>query len=266
VRAAGRVVLGGTFDHLHVGHEALLGAAFRAGRTVAIGLTTEAFLRARPKPGASRLQSYATRRRALARWLGDRYPRSRWAIVPISDRFGGSTGPGVRALVVSAETVAGGRAVNAERTRLGRRPVPVLVVPLVLADDLRPVSSRRVRAGEIDRDGHRVGRIRVALGASGADVAPARRGIRRAFPRATVRVVRPVGPTRSALRGALPGEEFGVRVRARGRARREVGLASPEVALPPVVVLAPTPARLADAVAAAIRRPDRDKRFTRRGR
>jgi pantetheine-phosphate adenylyltransferase len=271
VPGAGRIVLGGTFDHLHVGHEALLGAAFRAGRRVAIGLTSEAFLRARPKPGAERLQPYPARRRALARWLAKRYPRSRWTIVPISDAFGGSTGAGVRALVVSAETVGGGRAVNAERVRLGRRPVPVLVVPLVLADDLRPVSSRRIRSGEIDPAGRRRTAIRLGLSVGvPADAGPARRGVRRAFRRAIVRVVRPKPrgrvPMRTALRAALAGAEIAVAVRPAGADRREIALASREVALPARTVRAPSPRRLEEAIASMIRPPGRPKRFRRPGR
>lgn len=199
----GRVVLGGTFDRFHAGHEALLRTAFVLGRTVAIGLTSERFLADHPKPRGQAIAPQATRRRSLARWLRQNYPGARWSIVPIDDPFGGSVGDGVDALVVSADTLRGGRAVNRERVRRGRRPVPLFVVPVVLADDLEPLSSRRIRAGEVDRHGHRRSRIAIGLAlADAVDRRPVERGILRAFPSArlaasSLRV--PSRPSRSAL-------------------------------------------------------------------
>ncbi len=244
------VVLGGTFDHLHVGHEALLGTAFRAGRRVSIGLTTDGYLAAHPKPAATRIATYAVRRRRLVRWLAARYPRSRWTVVPIADAFGGSVEEGVDALVVSAETVGGGQAVNEERKRRGRRPVPVLVVPLVLADDLQPVSSRRVRSGAIDRWGRRLSPIEIAVEANDPhDRPPVERAIRRAFPRARVR-----SSARASARGPV---ELTVAVRADRTPARWISVASDAVRLPPVPVDGRTPAALARGVERVLRRSRR---------
>jgi pantetheine-phosphate adenylyltransferase len=242
VAAGGRVVLGGTFDRLHRGHEALLATAFRAGRRVAIGLTTDRYLSRHPKPRAERMQSYAARRRRLAAWLLARYPRDRWTISPISDAFGRSIGPGVGALVVSADTIEGGRAVNAERARLGRRPVPVWVVPLVLADDLEPVSSRRVRAGAIDRDGRRISPIRVHMAVRRrSDRSPVLRAVRDSFPRARVVADR----ARAALE---------IVVRDAGPDRRAIRIRSRAITLAPVRVRAANPAVLARELTALLRR------------
>lgn len=242
-------VLGGTFDRLHVGHAALLGAAFAAGRQVSIGLTTDAFVGRSGKPAAERLQPYATRRRALVRWLRRHFPRRRYRIVPLEDTFGRSVGPGIGVLVVSAETAAGGRAVNAERRRRGRRPVPIVTVPLVLADDLRPVSSRRIRAGEIDRRGRRVGPISAGIAtADPSDRAAAARAVRRAFPRARVHAV-PVGPGRADSARALAaraarGLELGLGVVRRPGGGWSVAERSRAVALDPRVIPGRKPAAL----------------------
>jgi cytidyltransferase-like protein len=218
----GRAVLGGTFDHLHAGHAALLSAAFRAGRSVAIGVTTDRYLAEHPKPAGGRLQSYATRRRALVRWLVRHYPGRSWRTSPLSNRFGRSVEPGVDVLVVSVDTVGGGRAVNAERRRRGRPVVPVVVVPVVLADDLGPISSRRIRSGAIDRDGRRRSPIRIGLGVSDpADAPPAIRAIRTAFPTARVRVAKVPRPgserspnrlARQLARRAIEGRELALGV------------------------------------------------------
>lgn len=219
MRRYGRVVLGGTFDRFHAGHEALLRVAFGLGRAVAIGVTTRAFLAAHPKPRGQAIAPEGLRRRALARWLRQNYPGRRWTIAPLDDRFGGAVREGVDALVVSADTVEGGRAVNRERGRRGRRPVPLIVVPIVLADDLRPLSSRRIRSGEVDREGHRRSRIDIGLAVGDeGDRPPATRALRRAFPRARAVTV--------GWRGPRPGSLGAVdRLASRARARSELVVA-----------------------------------------
>ncbi len=227
----GLVILGGTFDRLHRGHEALLETAFSLGRTVAIGVTTDAFLAAHPKPRAGRLQPFRLRRAAVARWVARHHPGRPVRIVPLADRFGGSLDPEVDALVVSAETAEGGRAVNRERARRGLGPVPVAVVPLVLADDLRPVSSRRIRAGEIDRAGRR--RTPLPVVVSVPDLATrtwAARAVRRAFPTARFRF-RGAGATGRPV-GTPPGT-LRVTLRPVGTNDWSVGIRTAEVVLHP---------------------------------
>jgi pantetheine-phosphate adenylyltransferase len=180
-------VLGGTFDHLHVGHHALLSTAFRVGDGVGIGLTTDRFVASRPKPLPTRIQPFSVRRAALVRWVRRNYLGRRWWLVAIEGPFGRSIEPGVDALVVSPETLAGGRAVNRERRRLGRRPVALVRVPLALADDLEPVSSRRIRAGTIRPDGRRLSPIRILVTTSDPrERAIVERAVRRVFPRARI--------------------------------------------------------------------------------
>jgi len=235
------VALGGTFDRLHVGHEALLSTAFRLGGTVTIGVTSSEYLARHPKPGRQAIQPEGTRRRALRRWLRDRYPPSRFRVAPLRDGFGGSVEAGVDALVVSAETVAGGRAVNRERRRLGRPPIPVVVVPLVLADDLEPVSSRRIRSGAIDREGHRRAPISVGLATLDAVTrAGAERAVRAAFPRVRLRPIDPratasrsAGLARRLAGRALRGNDLGLALVPLGPRAWLVALHGPHVALTP---------------------------------
>jgi cytidyltransferase-like protein len=228
VRARGHAVLGGTFDHLHLGHATLLSSAFRVGRSVSVGLTTDRYVAAHPKPLGDRIQSYATRRRALTRWIDRHYRGRTYRVSPLENRFGRSVEEGVDVLVLSADTLSGGRAVNAERRRLGRPLIPLEVVPVVLADDLRPISSRRVRAGEVDRQGRRRSPIEVGVGVGDRrDLASVVRAVRAVFPAARVRIAssggspaaqRPVEQARSLARRAIRGRELalGVARSARG--------------------------------------------------
>ncbi|MGI0055056.1 MAG: pantetheine-phosphate adenylyltransferase [Thermoplasmata archaeon] len=185
-------VLGGTFDRLHVGHRSLLRTAFASARNVAIGLTTDIYLASHAKPAGDRIQSYATRRRVLLRWLRTEFPSARWKVVPLANGFGRSIEPGFDVLIVSGETLAGGQRVNAERKRRGLRPLRIVCAPTVQADDLRPVSSRRIRAGTIDRNGRRLAPIRIRLNIPrGGSLSEWRAALRTVFPRG--RFVRAAG-------------------------------------------------------------------------
>lgn len=158
-----RVVLGGTFDLLHAGHEALLGAAFEgAPAQVVIGLTTDRFAReARPQVNA-----YAVRERNLRRFLTARKWR-RAQIQPIDDPFGPADDlPDLDVLVVSAERMAVAVALNESRAAKGLPTLTIRTVAMVLAQDGLPISSRRIRAGVIDRTGKRVRPLRVFVGSS----------------------------------------------------------------------------------------------------
>ncbi|MGP8073819.1 MAG: pantetheine-phosphate adenylyltransferase [Thermoplasmata archaeon] len=263
------VVLGGTFDRFHAGHEALLATAFRVGARVSVGITSDRFLAAHPKPSAAGIQPYTTRARAVRRWVSLRFPGRIWAVVAINDGIGGAAAEGVDALVVSRETISGGRAVNAERRRLGRAAVPLVVVPLVLAEDLRPVSSRRIRAGEIDGRGRRRVRLSIGLGVEDDRDRPvAIRAIRRAIPRSTV--TWEPGPARlpstSSARakalatGALRDHDLSVGVARRSPRGWALVERSREIVLSPRELATTGSAALGRAVEALVR-PARAKRL-----
>ena len=212
------VVLGGTFDRLHIGHQTLLRVAFRQNGLVAIGLTTDRYLRGHPKAGRERIAPYATRRRRLRAWLLREFRGRPWSVVPLDDRFGRSISPGVRLLVASVETRHGVRAVNRERRRRGLPTLRTILVPMVLADDLRPVTSTRVRDGTIDANGRRLSPIRVGIWGSNRELVSAvYRAARRVFRQARVRSAlprtslpsRPAEQARRWSHGALAGHDLG---------------------------------------------------------
>lgn len=245
-----RVILGGTFDRLHVGHEALLGTAFRVGREVAIGLTTDAYLAKSRKPARRLIATFVARRRTLSRWLRSRFPGRRWTILPLEDRYGRAAEEDAEALVVSADTLGGGRAVNRERTRRGHRPLDLVVVPIALADDLAPVSSRRIRSGEIDRAGHRRGAISVALGVARVDDRPAAvRAVRRAFPRARLAL----RATLSGPRTREPRPELTILLGPREGNGWRVRVSGARLKLPPRLLRGRRPAELEGGLLALLR-------------
>jgi inosine/xanthosine triphosphatase len=156
-----RVVLGGTFDVLHAGHEALLRAAFE-GRpdAVVIGLTTDRFA----KESRTRVNPYTLRERNLKRLLAAKKWRHA-RIEPIDDPFGPADDlPDLDVLVVSAERQPVAVALNEARIGKGLRALGIRTVPMVLAQDGLPIASRRIREGVIDRRGRRVKPLQVFVG------------------------------------------------------------------------------------------------------
>jgi pantetheine-phosphate adenylyltransferase len=146
------VATGGTFDKLHRGHKALLSKSFEVGQKVVIGVTSDAFaLRERKRP----LQRYPERVRHLRRYLNGHYPGRAYMISKLEDYFGpGIASPEVEAIVVSSETAKRVVLANRLRAAKGFRPLKVVTVDFVLAEDGRPISSTRIRAGEINEVGH----------------------------------------------------------------------------------------------------------------
>jgi cytidyltransferase-like protein len=145
------VATGGTFDHLHLGHEALLRKSFEVGDEVVIGVTSDEFVR---REGKVPDLSYQERVRELTAFLNGEFPGRRFIISELHDNFGpGIASPEVEAIVVSPETAAKVPIANSLRAEKGFRPLDVVVADWVLAKDGKKISSTRIRRREIDREG-----------------------------------------------------------------------------------------------------------------
>jgi len=148
-----KVAVGGTFGRLHSGHLHLLEKAFDVGDEVIIGLVTDELLKRYPKE--HRIASYAYRKTQLLRCLSTLGVAPRASIVPLNDAYGPTTTDGsIEALVVSRETDYRSREINDLRIARGLKPLIVVVVEMVLAEDRLPISTTRIERAEIDRDGH----------------------------------------------------------------------------------------------------------------
>jgi pantetheine-phosphate adenylyltransferase len=145
------VATGGTFDHIHKGHIALLTKSFEVGETVVIGVTSDAFAR---REGKNPDQSYEERLGALEELIHNRFPGREYIIAKLDDFFGpGIASPEVQAIVVTKETAPRVPIANALREAKGYPPLDVVVIDYVLAFDSNLISSTRIRKGEIDTEG-----------------------------------------------------------------------------------------------------------------
>jgi pantetheine-phosphate adenylyltransferase len=148
------VGVGGTFDELHKGHRALLIKAFEIGKRVMIGVSSDRFVIRMGKPHLT--ASYEERTRDLRRSLNDLGVLPRAEIIPIDDAYGGvllSKKP-IEALVVSKETQPVALKINEKRKELGIEPLEIVVINMVPSENHQAISTTRIRAGEIDREGH----------------------------------------------------------------------------------------------------------------
>ena len=146
------VGVAGTFDMLHRGHKALLRKAFEVGDLVIIGLTTDEFA---AKMKNHEVAPYKERLAELQAFLMEEGVLDRAEVVAINDPYGPAIWDGgFEALVVSEETAPRAEEINAIRARRGLKPLELVVIPMVKAENGKPISTTRIRAGEIDREGH----------------------------------------------------------------------------------------------------------------
>jgi len=147
------VLVGGTFDEFHKGHQALIMKAFEVGERVMIGLSSDQLARELRKNHD--IASYEQRLNELRDFLRGAEVFDRAKIVPLDTPYGITLSTTVaEALVVSKETESVGMTINRKREAKGLRPLELVVIDMVPAEDYIPISTTRIRHGEIDREGH----------------------------------------------------------------------------------------------------------------
>ncbi|MFP4002091.1 MAG: pantetheine-phosphate adenylyltransferase [Thermoplasmata archaeon] len=154
-----KVIVGGTFDHLHIGHEELLRTAIQEGKTT-VGLVSDEMLEDW-KPEVD--NSYEERKRELEEFLSI---YEGWKIVKIDDPYRKAVDGDFDVLVVSYETRERGEEINDMRGKKGKKPLDIIEVEPVLAEDLLPIKSSRIRQGEINNEGERLKSVKVHLGST----------------------------------------------------------------------------------------------------
>jgi len=147
------VLVGGTFDEFHKGHRALIMKAFEVGERVMIGLSSDQLARELRKN--HEVTSYEQRLVELRNFLRTQDVFDRAKIVPLDTTYGITLSTTIaQALVVSKETEPVGTTINKKRKASGLRPLELVVIDMVPAEDCIAISSTRIRHGEIDREGH----------------------------------------------------------------------------------------------------------------
>jgi len=148
-----KIAVGGTFDKLHKGHKTLLDKAFEVGDKVVIGLSSDDFVSKMGKPHET--APYIERRKELEDCLEELGLGERAEIVILNDPYGLTiSDKGLQTLIVSEETQKTAEKINEKRHKIGLPPLVIIAVNMVPAENNTPISTTRIRSGEIDRNGH----------------------------------------------------------------------------------------------------------------
>jgi len=156
-----RVIVGGTFETLHEGHKKLLRLALSKGRQVYIGLTSDRFARKGKNYGCS---AFSSRKKRLERFLGKELARV--TIFKIDDAYGPTLREDFDAIVVSEETKGRAEEINRIRRSRGLKPLEIISIPILNAEDLKKISCERIKTGVIDKFGMRRKPVAIALGST----------------------------------------------------------------------------------------------------
>jgi pantetheine-phosphate adenylyltransferase len=148
-----KVVVGGTFEYLHDGHKAILSKAFEVGDRVLVGITSDQMQLRKDSTGVPPLKD---RRAVLEKWLTSTGLKKGAEVVVISDPFGPALDDSeLEAIIVSPETRKRAKELNQLRVSRGLNKLKIIEIPFVLAEDGLPISSLRIKYGEIDVHGRR---------------------------------------------------------------------------------------------------------------
>jgi pantetheine-phosphate adenylyltransferase len=148
-----KVAVGGTFDQLHRGHITLLIKAFEVGKTVEIGLCSDQFVERMGKPHMT--APYLERLNDLENFLKALGLNKKAEVVPLNDSFGtAATKKSIDALIVSEETKNVATKINEKRLKAGLPLLTIVSINMVQAENCSPISTTKIRKGEIDREGH----------------------------------------------------------------------------------------------------------------
>jgi pantetheine-phosphate adenylyltransferase len=150
-------LVGGTFNQFHRGHEQLLLAAYKTGNAVVIGITSDQYA----KSHKNIMISYKSRMGQVEKFM-EKLTKN-YEIHPLDTVFGNTLEVNDAELVVSPETYTSAVRINEKRASMGKRPLKIVKIPFVLAEDLFPISSTRIINGEITRTGKRKKPINISI-------------------------------------------------------------------------------------------------------
>ena len=147
------IILGGTFDHFHKGHEGFITLAFSIGKKVTIGLTQKNLHK--NKCLSQTIEGYSMRKKSLLDYLRKNKWTKQTKIIPISDIYGTTLiDKDIDAIIVSSATYNNAVKINKKREEKQYPKLKIIIAPNILGNDKKIITSERIRKGEINKDGY----------------------------------------------------------------------------------------------------------------
>ena len=135
---------------MHAGHMRLFSAALSQCDHLEVWMTTDTLAALKSRL----IQSWEIRRTAILDWADENAP-DRVSVHPLEDAVGpAETRRDVTAIACTSETTSGCEAINRSRVEFGLKPLSLIEVEHLTDPNGEVVSSSRIRAGDVDRDGN----------------------------------------------------------------------------------------------------------------
>src|SRR5258705_3785376 len=137
-------VLGGTFDHFHLGHQKLLDAAFEQSHFVTIGIAASNLFQ--HKLLAEHIEAYDIRESTLKKYLTQKGFSNRCAIIPLTDIFGTTLQEkDIDAIFATEDNRKNVDLINSKRKENNFPELEIISVSFVKSADGDVISSERIR-------------------------------------------------------------------------------------------------------------------------
>ncbi|MHA1230539.1 MAG: phosphopantetheine adenylyltransferase [Candidatus Helarchaeota archaeon] len=153
MKAFKKVGVAGTFAQFHIGHESLLKTAFKLGELVVVAITSDEMVK--NKILSEKIPKFESRKQNMIKYLEKHGFLKHAQIVKLEDKYGTAiTDKEQDAIVVSEDTYKVAEEINKIRRERALPPLTIISIPLIYSKDNKPISSTRIRTGEIDSKGH----------------------------------------------------------------------------------------------------------------
>lgn len=146
------VLVGGTWDRLHLGHKFILLTALSSGEKVVVGVSSEKM--SKDKRNSESIESFDKRKDHLEKFLNKYEIMGDYEVERIDSPEGSAIEKG-EAIVITDETINNARRINKKRKKDNRKLLELIEVERVKAFDGDPISSSRIRAGKINKEGEK---------------------------------------------------------------------------------------------------------------
>lgn len=142
----------GSFDHFHAGHRFLLTEVFTHSDKISLAITDEEM--SKGKILGARIQPFETRKNVVETFLKEQSWSEKVEISTLKDIYGVAiVDKTIEAIYTTPDTVKNAEKINEIRAEKKMKPLEIITLPLLEGDDDMPISSSRIRLGEIDRNG-----------------------------------------------------------------------------------------------------------------